>query len=328
MANIDDESAGEASQPQPTRASKKKPAPPLFTGYEHIPLLTRFLKSGGLIWSLPKKHRRERPACYFIDEAGDPILFNRKKQLIVGTEGCSNFFILGMAWVIDPSLLETELEQLRRDILADSYFRRVPSVGAKTSLMFHAKDDIPEIRREVFRLIMAHPIQFFAVVRDKHCLAHQVRRRNAHDSTYRYTQNELYDGLVTDLMMGRLHRDQSYTVSFSRRGRSDRTEALRAAIGNAKSRFQVRWGIDSSAPVKVVEATPGDCACLQVTDYMLWALQRLYERNEDRYMAYVWPAVRLVLDQDDIRNRVYGEFYRQGATVLDCLALERRSRRI
>jgi hypothetical protein len=28
---------------------------------------------------------------YFVDEAGDPVLFNRKERVIVGDEGCSRY---------------------------------------------------------------------------------------------------------------------------------------------------------------------------------------------------------------------------------------------
>jgi hypothetical protein len=40
--------------------------------------------------------------------------------------------------------------------LADPYFKGVPSMQAdakKTALFFHAKDDLPEVRREVFRVL-------------------------------------------------------------------------------------------------------------------------------------------------------------------------------
>jgi hypothetical protein len=52
-------------------------------------------------------------------------------------------------------------------------------------------------------------------------------------------------------------------------------------------------------------------AGLQAVDYFLWALQRLYERAEDRYWQYVWPSVRLVHDVDDTRRKEYGEYYTQ-----------------
>ena len=55
-------------------------------------------------------------------------------------------------------------------MLADPYFKDVPSLQAeekKTALLFHAKDDLPEVRREVFSLIQRHAIRFSAIVRDK-----------------------------------------------------------------------------------------------------------------------------------------------------------------
>jgi len=32
---------------------------------------------------------------FFVDEAGDDTLFDKKGRVIVGQEGCSNYFILG-----------------------------------------------------------------------------------------------------------------------------------------------------------------------------------------------------------------------------------------
>ena len=42
---------------------------------------------------------------YFVDEAGDPVLFNRKKKITVGQEGCSCFFMMGMLDVAEPKML-------------------------------------------------------------------------------------------------------------------------------------------------------------------------------------------------------------------------------
>ena len=60
-------------------------------------------------------------------------------------------------------------------------------------------------------------------------------------------------------------------------------------------------------------ATPiGRRRCARpATDYLLWALQRLYERREDRYLQYVWPMVRLVHDVDDTHTAQYGVYYTQ-----------------
>ena len=32
---------------------------------------------------------------YFVDEAGDPVLFAAKGRVLVGSEGCSRYFAVG-----------------------------------------------------------------------------------------------------------------------------------------------------------------------------------------------------------------------------------------
>lgn len=66
---------------------------------------------------LGEEHRERRD--YFVDEAGDPVLFNSRKQVVVGKDGCSRFFILGALDVPDPNALERDLQDLRRRLLAD-----------------------------------------------------------------------------------------------------------------------------------------------------------------------------------------------------------------
>lgn len=75
-----------------------------------------------------------------------------------------------MLEVADPHTLTSALNSLRAALLADPYFRGVPSMqpaSRKTALAFHAKDDVAEVRREVCGLLMQHRMKFFAVLRDK-----------------------------------------------------------------------------------------------------------------------------------------------------------------
>ena len=251
---------------------------------------------------------------YFVDEAGDGTLFNKRGRIIVGTEGCSKFFILGLLDIPQPEILGRELEGLRASLLADPYFAKVPSMQPgerKTALAFHAKDDVPEVRREVFHLLLHHDLRFLAVVRSKHRLLDYVRQRNERDTNYRYHPNELYDYLVRRLFKNLLHKDDAYRICFARRGRSDRTKALQEALDKARQRFSAQWGIASAAPIHVVPATPPESVGLQAADYFLWALQRLYERGEDRYVDLLWPAFSLVHDLDDTREARYGVYYSQ-----------------
>ncbi|MEB3146419.1 MAG: hypothetical protein VKL02_09820 [Cylindrospermopsis raciborskii 1523720] len=93
---------------------------------------------------------------YFVDEAGDPVIFNGKGKILIGSDGCSQFFILGLLDVANTESLSQDLENLRANLLAGPCFKKVPSMqpeNKKTALYFHAKDDIPEVRREVFNLL-------------------------------------------------------------------------------------------------------------------------------------------------------------------------------
>jgi hypothetical protein len=249
---------------------------------------------------------------YFVDEAGDHILFGARGKVLVGTEGCSRYFALGLADIADPGRLASDLAALRTRLLADPYFKAVPSMqpgSRKTALLFHAKDDLPEVRREVFHLLLQHPIRFSAIVRDKQAVLGYVRSRNATDPIYRYTPNELYDQMVRRLFKERLHTHAAYRICFARRGHSDRTEALTAAIETARQRFADQKQIAVKAAIEIVPSSPVREAGLQAVDYFLWALQRTFERQEDRFLQLLWPQCSLVIDADDTRAKGYGTYY-------------------
>ncbi|HRF94726.1 MAG TPA: hypothetical protein PLZ51_06025, partial [Aggregatilineales bacterium] len=104
---------------------------------------------------MPKKSLplESTPRYYFVDEAGDGVIFNKRGKVIIGTEGCSRFFMLGLLDDPKPDVLQKDLNDLRTQILADPWFNKIPSINPqsrKTAFAFHAKDDIPEVRREVF----------------------------------------------------------------------------------------------------------------------------------------------------------------------------------
>jgi hypothetical protein len=252
---------------------------------------------------------------YFVDEGGDSTLFDRKGKVLVGTPGCSRFFILGLLDDPAPLSLTVLLPKLHQRLLADPYFKNVPSMQydrQKTALCFHAKDDLPEVRREVFSLLRNTPdLRFFAVVTDKLRVLEYVHQRNELESSYRYHANEMYDFLVRRLFKDRLHKDAGYQINFARRGNSDRTAALQSALQAARQHFTARWGITSQAPIQVLAGDPRWSAGLQAVDYFVWALQRLYETGEERYLEYLWPSVRLVHDIDDTRKAAYGVYYTQ-----------------
>lgn len=181
--------------------------------------------------------------------------------------------------------------------------------GVKTARAFHAKDDLPEVRHEVFALLQRHKLRFLAAVRDKQSVLEYVRHRNEREPAYHYNPNELYDFMVRSLFKNSLHQADEYRVHFARRGNSDRSEALTAALEAARERFNLKWGLAGQAHLRVRACDPAKCAPLQAADYFLWALQRYFERGEVRYITYLWPQVGVVHDMDDKRVQRYGVYY-------------------
>lgn len=265
---------------------------------------------------MKQNHKTAPLRFYYVDEAGDGTLFNRKGQIVVGQPGCSRYFIIDVLDVPRPLKLDQALQELRQKFLADPYFQNVPSMQPeerKLVLFFHAKDDLPEVRHEVFSVLKAFDdLRFYSIVTDKLRVAQQyVQSRNLTDSSYRYHPNELYDYLIRRLFRDRLHKDDAYEIHFAKRGFSNRTAALQAALKSARQRFFEKWGVSSQSPIQVIPDKPQNSPCLQATDYFLWALQRLYERGKERYLSYLWTSFRLVQDIDDRRAARYGVYYTQ-----------------
>ncbi|MCC5840512.1 MAG: hypothetical protein JJT96_10335 [Opitutales bacterium] len=209
----------------------------------------------------------------YVDEAGDPTLFGRKRGsgVIVGNDGCSNFFILGKLEVDNPEVLATKLTALRLGLLADSYFAGVESFKPerpKTAHGFHANNDLPEVRYLVFKLLreLGGTLRFHAVVADKIVLAKRETERRLHDPKARYDENTVYDGLIRDLY-GKFHRiADSYHVWVARRGKSDRNKALKEALEHAERDFERKFGFGRDATWHIQVSDPNTTVCLQATD--------------------------------------------------------------
>ncbi|TVQ93027.1 MAG: DUF3800 domain-containing protein [Chromatiaceae bacterium] len=236
--------------------------------------------------------------------------------------------MLGKLEIDEPEVLGAQLTALREELLADPYFKAVPSMQPqqrKTALAFHAKDDIPEVRREVYRLLLKAEVRFYAVVRDKTDLAAYVQQQNTRDSVYRYRENEQYDFLVRELFEKLHDMADEVRICFAKRGNKSRNAAFRAALEHAAAAFAWSFGINHPATNEVVSSTPPNCAGLQAVDYYLWALQRFYERREERFLELIWPQVGEIHDLDRLEGGRREVFYTR-RRPLNLAAFEKKSR--
>lgn len=254
---------------------------------------------------------------YFVDEAGDTTLFRHGGQPALGRDGVSNFFILGRLELDDAQSLAADLDALRTRLLADPLLKDVPSMQpkrGKTARFFHAKDDVAEVRIEVFRLLLTHELRFSAIVKDKRALLREAQAALAADpkASYKPDGHALYDTMMRKLF-ARLGRHGVHAhVSFAVRGNKPRTVALRHAVLEVEQHFERDFGFARSASVTVASAYPWDVAGLQACDYLLWALQRFYERGEERFLKALWSQFVEVIDLDLPAPKQRGKTREQG----------------
>lgn len=232
----------------------------------------------------------EKEDWYFVDESGDPTFYDRNGNLIVGQQGCSPILILGFVETDNPHPIRVALNTLHEKLASNEYLKDIPSMS-KTNIAFHAKDDSPEVRQSVFETLRSLDFKAqFIVARKKE----RVFRNFFHAN-----ENEFYDYLVSLLFENVLHRYSHNRVYISQRGTRTRQSSLENAIFKGISKFENRWKHKVTTETKVFTHTPVGEQCLQVIDYMNWAVYRAFVKREMRYFNFVRDKVSFLVDRYD-----------------------------
>lgn len=239
---------------------------------------------------------------YFVDESGDPVFYDAKGQLILGKESVSPLLIIGFIRTTNPVLIRNQLEGLRAEIVKDPYLSGIPSI-TKTAESFHAKDDCPEVREKVFKLIAN--LNFSAEV--------YVERKIENIFVKRHNRRELafYDDIVSKLFENKLHVASENKIYYAVRGNRLRQEPLEKAIMQAKSKFETKKNTKTETSITVQAQTPNGEPCLQVIDYVNWAIQRAYLRKEVRFLSVIESKLKYLVDIYDT-DKYPNNFYSRG----------------
>lgn len=243
-----------------------------------------------------EKHHR------FLDEAGDPTFFGKGGGTILGEEGVSLSFSLGMVKFENP------LEDLRRQVVelqgrveTDDYVNRVPSIVKRIQaggFFFHAKDDVPEVRERMYRWIRQTNCSLEMVVGRK-IPALFIRKHNGREA-------EFYADLLSHLLKTKLMMGKRLVINVAARGKTTRNQTLEMAMEKARERFGKRRHLSEiNSEVVFNIQNPRTEPLLSVTDYLTWAVQRVFERGDARYYDFVQERVALVVDLYDQEN--YGQ---------------------
>ncbi len=109
------------------------------------------------------------PATYYVDEAGEGVLFGPKGRSRLKDEGAPQFFMLGMVRCACDAEAAAALAKLRQELVVHPLYASIWSLRPeeqKTARVFHAKDDHTDIRTKVFELLLTLDFKFYAVVKD------------------------------------------------------------------------------------------------------------------------------------------------------------------
>jgi hypothetical protein len=243
----------------------------------------------------------------FVDEAGDPTIFDSKGRSLVGTKGCSRYFILGRLTVEDPASVARALTALREQLKADPFFATAESFKPerkKTALLFHAKDDLPEVRIKVFDQLRSFgpALRFHAVLCDKESVQKEEEAKREAEPNYRYNPDHLYDRLTRSLF-GKFHQiADRYELCIAKRGNKNRNASLLQALEHAERDFERTFGFSRGgiSAWSLSISNPETTVCLQAVDYFLWALQRFYEPQ-------IHPTTGEVTHQERFFNALWGQ---------------------
>lgn len=236
---------------------------------------------------------RKKINYFFVDEAGDPIFYNRHGRCIVGEEGCSKILSVGFITTNKPEILRKEVLSLRKEIVSDDYLKDVPSIE-KTIRAFHAKDDCPEVREKFYKLLrkMDFKAEFIVARKDESIFSEKHKGKT----------NLFYDDLVIELFKNKLHIAEKSKIYFAVRGDRKRQAPLEEAIHSAKIAFENHHNIKIDSDFEIIPQTPSGEPCLQIVDYMNWAIQRAFLKREDRYIKFVLDKISYMVDIYDFEK--------------------------
>lgn len=232
----------------------------------------------------------------FLDEAGDTTFYGKGKKNVIGENGVSKVFVLGMVKVVDPlDEVREKLNNLQVKI-ANEEFYQVPSVIKKinkTGYYLHATDDLPEVRKEMFDLIKTINCSFEAVVGRK-----SVER---YETKHKGKEEYFYADLLSHLLKNKLRKHDKIVMHISERGKSTKNHNLELAFLKAKQRFEKNNdGNNTTTKVVFNVNYPTRDPLLNLADYFCWTIQRIFERGEVRYYNYIRNQVKLVIDLYDV----------------------------
>jgi hypothetical protein len=240
----------------------------------------------------------EKPETFhrFLDETGDTTFYGKGRKLIIGQDGVSLSFGLGVVRIDRPlEVVRREIRALEAQVEADPLLNTIPSVQKRVAsggFFFHACKDSPDVRT-----VLLH------YLRDLPCEAEMVVARKIpalFEKQHHGREEEFYADLLAHLVKARLKRAGTLVLNVAERGSSTREKVLTDALKLATERAAKKWGGENLKARAVFNVqNPRTEPLLTVSDYLCWAVQRVFEQGDVRHYNYLASKIRLVVDLYD-----------------------------
>lgn len=191
-----------------------------------------------------------------------------------------------------------KIADLQKSIEDDPYFQSIPSIQRrknKNGFHLHANDDLPEIRKMGYELIKAINCSFEAVVARKIYGLYE-RKHNGNEA-------EFYADMLSHLLKNKLNKYDRLVLNIAGRSNCTTHSNLKRGLGKSVERSTMR-NPDQPNDCEVVfnVQTPTSEPILNLADYFVWAIQRVFERGDTRFYDFISHKVSQVIDIYDFDN--------------------------
>jgi molecular chaperone GrpE (heat shock protein) len=254
----------------------------------------------------------------FLDESGDTTFYGKGRKNILGTIGVSNCFIIGMLKIKQPlHELRKAVNELQQKVANDPFFD-VASIREKKAshgYYFHAKNDLPEVRKIFLDFIRTIDCSFEAVVGRKSIERYETKHKGK--------EQYFYADMLSHLLKNKLRKDEKLVLHIAERGKCTKNNNLELALEKAKERIADTTNLKNAQALETIEdyenfktitrkdvtanilfnvTQPIQEPLLNIADYFCWALQNVFEKGEVRFYNFLKEKISLVVDVYDVEK--------------------------
>ena len=233
----------------------------------------------------------------FLDEAGDTTFWGKGGRTVVGEQGVSLSFGIGMVKIRDDlDGIRKKVTNLQQKVEHDEYLNIIPSIRKKIGrggFYFHATDDPPEVRQLFYNFIHDIDCSLEMIVGRK-IPSIYINKHHKHES-------EFYADILSHLLKNKLRAGRRLVLNIANRGTTTSNQNLQLALLKATSRaLKKHEDKELKAEVTFNVQNHRTEPILNIADYLCWAVQRVFERGEIRYYNYLQQKISLVVDLYDV----------------------------